>query len=141
MTWRALSISPCVLAWARCALDSAAAQPCTFPAHFTALADGEHVFQVSAADAAGNEATVEVRWTVVTGWTVVTAASSPESPGASVDDDASSASPSSLSAAGTGMEGGEGTAKAAAMLPEVSAVSVVGSTSSPLRGPFEVGSN
>jgi hypothetical protein len=49
-----------------CALDSAPLAPCTSPAEYTGLADGDHTFQVRARDAAGNQsAPAKVTWLVV----------------------------------------------------------------------------
>lgn len=52
-----------------CALDSAAAAPCTSPRSYAGLADGAHVFAVVASDPAGN-ASAPATWS----WTVDTAA-------------------------------------------------------------------
>jgi Concanavalin A-like lectin/glucanases superfamily/Bacterial Ig-like domain/Calcineurin-like phosphoesterase len=52
----------------QCRLDGASWLPCNMPMTYTALADGQHVFEVRARDAAGNiDATPESRtWTVDT---------------------------------------------------------------------------
>lgn len=49
-----------------CALDGEPPAPCTSPAEYAGLADGEHAFEVRARDAAGNQsAPAEVTWLVI----------------------------------------------------------------------------
>lgn len=49
-----------------CAVDGAAPFACDSPATVSELAEGDHVFEVTATDAAGNSATAEHAWTVDT---------------------------------------------------------------------------
>jgi hypothetical protein len=49
-----------------CKLDAAAFAPCTSPADYSDLADGEHRFAVQATDAAGNTGEATYIWTIET---------------------------------------------------------------------------